>query len=276
MNRQPVPRPDTHRFRRAVRNVAPPVGVIVLAVLAWAAISAMSGLPAFVLPSPAEVLSALTATWSFLAPSIVQTVLSTLLGLVIAVVLAVTVAAVMDFVPLIKRALYPVLVASQTVQVLAIAPLLVIWFGFGRVPTVIIVVLFTFFPMAIASVDGLAATEPDYVSLIRSMGGSRGFVWRTVRLPAALPAFFSGLKLSVTYSVVAATIGEWVGGTEGLGLYMLRSKNALQTDQVFVGVVVTTSISIGLFAVVSLAERLSLAWRYRGKGPEKWIEKGIY
>ena len=182
----------------------------------------------------------------------------------------------MDLVPFVRRGLYPILVASQTVQILAIAPLLIIWFGFGRLPTVLVVVLFTFFPMAIATVDGLAATDPDYVALIQSMGGRKGFVWRVVRLPAALPSFFSGLRLAVTYSVVAATVGEWVGGTDGLGLYMLRSKNALKTDQVFVGMIITTAISIGLFVIVALAERLALSWRFRGRQPEQWLEHGIY
>lgn len=265
-----------HNFRRAVRNALPPVMVVLAAIAVWQVVVAVSGLPPFILPSPADVIQAIQETAPTLAGAIEQTMISTLLGLGIAVALAVMLAAAMDFVPIVKRALYPILVASQTVQILAIAPLLIIWFGFGRVPTVIVVVLFTFFPMAIATVDGLGATDPDYVTLIRSMGARRSFVWRVVRLPAALPSFFSGLRLSVTYSVVAATVGEWVGGTDGLGLYMLRSKNALKTDQVFVGVVITTIISIGMFALVALVERVALSWRFRGRNGEQWAEKGIY
>jgi ABC-type nitrate/sulfonate/bicarbonate transport system permease component len=108
------------------------------------------------------------------------------------------------------------------------------------------------------------------------MGARRAQVWRLVRLPAALPAFFSGLRVAVTYSVVGATIGEWVGGTEGLGLYLLRSKNALATDQVFVAIVVTSAVSIGLYALVLLIERLALPWYYSAQRAQQWDEAGIY
>ncbi len=265
------------RLRRTfARNVIPPVTVVVVAVAAWQLIVVAGGLPAFILPSPANVMQAVTETGPLLTAAVADTMLSTLIGLSVAIGLAIVVAAAMDFVSFVRRGLYPILVASQTVQILAVAPLLIIWFGFGRLPTVLVVVLFTFFPMAIATVDGLAATDPDYVALIQSMGGRKGFVWRVVRLPAALPSFFSGLRMAVTYSVVAATVGEWVGGTDGLGLYMLRSKNALKTDQVFVGMIITTAISIGLFVIVALVERFALAWKFRGRPREQWLEHGIY
>jgi ABC-type nitrate/sulfonate/bicarbonate transport system permease component len=259
-----------------LRDVVPPVVLVVVAIGAWQLIVLGTGLPAFILPSPLRVLQSAVRAGPNLVSAVADTLFSTTIGLVFAVALAVAVAAVMDLVPVIRRAMYPVLVASQTVQILAIAPLLIIWFGFGRAPTVLVVILFTFFPMAIATVDGLAATDRDYTMLLQSMGASRLFIWRVVRLPGALPSFFSGLRLAVTYSVVAATIGEWVGGTKGLGLYMLRSKNALQTDQVFVGVVVTTLISVGMFALVTVAERLLLRWKYRGRRSQQWIERGIY
>jgi len=250
--------------------------VVAVGIAAWQLIVVAGGLPPFILPSPLNVIQAATETGPVLRSAVADTMLSTLIGLSVAIGLAIAIAAAMDLVPFVRRGLYPILVASQTVQILAIAPLLIIWFGFGRLPTVLVVVLFTFFPMAIATVDGLAATDPDYVALIQSMGGRKGFVWRVVRLPAALPSFFSGLRLAVTYSVVAATVGEWVGGTDGLGLYMLRSKNALKTDQVFLGMIITTAISIGLFVIVALAERLALSWRFRGRQPEQWLEHGIY
>jgi len=264
-----------HNFRSTLRSVGPPALVIVIGIAAWQAIVVSSGLPQFILPSPSEVVSALVGSWSTLGSALGDTLLSTLIGLAAATLLAVAAAGTMDLVPFIRRAVYPLLVASQTVQILAIAPLLIIWFGFGRTPTILVVMLFTFFPMTVATVDGLRATDPDFVALLQSMGARSRFVFRVARLPAALPSFFSGLRMSVTYSVVAATIGEWVGGTNGLGLYMLRSKNALKTDQVFVGVLVTTLISIGLFVLVSLVERLSLPWRYRARH-EEWIERGIY
>lgn len=266
--------------RRAVRRIVsaagPPAVVILLACAAWQTIVVVSGLPPFILPAPADVAAVMVGSSDLLLAATRETMSSTMVGLLVAVTLAIVVAGAMDIVPLVRRALYPLLVASQTVQILAIAPLLIIWFGFGRLPTVMIVVLFTFFPMAISTVDGLAATDPDYVSLLRTMGARTGFIWRVVRLPAALPSFFSGLRMAVTYSVVAATVGEWVGGSLGLGLYMLRSKNALKTDQVFVGMLVTTALSIALFVAVAIVERIVLAWRYRGHRGEQWQERGIY
>lgn len=259
-----------------LRTVGPPATVIVGAVAAWQLIVVASGLPPFILPSPAQVIEAGVQTWDVLGPAILTTLFETIVGLSIAVVLGVTFAGAMDLVPLLRRALYPLLVASQTVQILAVAPLLVIWFGFGLTPNIMVVVLFTFFPMTVSTVDGLTSTDPDYIGLLRSMRATRRQIWKTVRLPAALPSFFSGLRLSVTYSVVAATIGEWVGGSGGLGLYMLRSKNALETDQVFIAMLITTLLSIGLFVLVYAVEHLALPWYYTARRREQWEEQGIY
>jgi ABC-type nitrate/sulfonate/bicarbonate transport system permease component len=258
------------------RVVLPPATVVVGTIAAWELIVVATGLPPFILPSPGAVIAAGLETQQVLGRAIVTTLTETLLGLAIAIVLGVAFAALMDLVPIVRKALYPLLVASQTVQILAVAPLLVIWFGFGMTPNVIVVVLFTFFPMTISTVDGLTSTDPDYVALLRSMRATRGQIWRMVRLPAALPSFFSGLRLSVTYSVVAATVGEWVGGSGGLGLYMLRSKNALQTDQVFVAMLITTLLSIGLFTIVFIIEHLALPWYYTAQRKEQWEEQGVY
>lgn len=268
--------PAQARRSYLLRELGPPVLLIVLAVLAWQLIAVESGLSAFVLPSPARVIAAGWATREALGAAIATTMLETALGMIIALLLGVAIAAAMDLSPFLRRALYPILVASQTVQILAIAPLLIIWFGFGLAPKVIIVVLVCFFPLAVSTADGLASSDPDHIALLRSMGASRGEIWRMVRLPSALPSFFSGLRVAVTYSVVGATIGEWVGGSTGLGLYLLRSKNALRTDQVFVAMVITTLLSIGLFAIVAIAERAVLPWYYTAQRSEQWDEAGIY
>lgn len=269
-----VPRPP--RTPRWVREAIPPLLLIAFAVLAWQVVAWRSGLSSFILPSPADVWRAGWETRHLLGESITTTMTETLLGLAVAVTLGVALAAAMDLSAFLRRALYPILVASQTVQILAIAPLLIIWFGFGLLPKVIIVVLVCFFPLAVNTADGLASSDPDLVALLRSMGAARRQIWRVVRLPSALPAFFSGLRVAVTYSVVGATIGEWVGGSAGLGLYMLRSKNALATDQVFVAIVITTAISIGLYASVYLVERALLPWYYSAQRREQWEEAGIF
>ena len=258
------------------REIVPPLALTAFLVVAWHTVAERTGLPAFILPAPLDVLRAGWETRGLLLPAIGVTLLETSLGLIVALVLGLAIAAAMDLSGIVRRALYPILVTSQTVQILAIAPLFIIWFGFGLLPKVLIVVLVCFFPLAVSTADGLASADPDLVALLRSMGARRGQIWSIVRLPAALPSFFSGLRVAVTYSVVGATIGEWVGGSAGLGLYMLRSKNALATDQVFVAIVVTSAISIGLFALVYWLERRALPWYFSSQRREQWDEAGIY
>ncbi len=269
-------RAASRRPPRWIRNVYPPALLIASLLLLWHFLAVGTGLSAFILPSPAQVIRAGLETQARLISAIGTTMLETAIGLAIALVLGVAIAALMDLSSFWQRALYPILVASQTVQILAIAPLLIIWFGFGLLPKIIIVVLVCFFPLAVSTADGLASADPDLIALLRSMGARRGQIWRMVRLPAALPSFFSGLRIAVTYSVVGATIGEWVGGSAGLGLYLLRSKNALQTDQVFVAMLITTLLSIGLFVLVYLIERAVLPWYYSEQRVQQWEEVGIF
>ena len=130
--------------------------------------------------------------------------------------------------------------------------------------------------MTVSTADGLASSDPELIALLRAMGAKRSQIWRMVRLPSALPSFFTGLRMAVTYSIVAATIGEWVGGSSGLGLYLLRSKNALATDQVFAAMLVTTLLSIALFVIVYVIERVALPWYYSSRREEQWDGQGIY
>ncbi len=258
------------------REVGPPLILIALLVLGWFFIARVSGLRPFILPTPADVVRAAWETRGLLLGAVGTTLLATSLGLALALVAGVGTAFLMDFWPLMRRALYPLLVVSQTVQVLAIAPILVIWFGFGLTPSVLIVVLFCFFPLAVATADGLTSADPEHVALLHAMGARKWQVWRLVRVPSALPSFFSGLRLAATYSVVAATIGEWVGGSPGLGLYMLRSKNALATDQVFAAMFVTSLLSVALFLLVFALERAVLPWYHTRQRAEQWEGLGIY
>ncbi len=258
------------------RDLIPPMVVIIGTFLVWHAIATWSGLSSFILPSPLDVLDAGWRTRDSLSSAIGNTLFETLIGLAIATLLGIVIAAAIDFSAILRRALYPILVASQTVQILAIAPLLIIWFGFGLTPKVLVVVLICFFPLSINMADGLASSDPDLIALLRSMGATRRQIWQWVRLPSAMPSFFSGLRIAVTYSVVGATIAEWVGGSQGLGLYMLRSKNSLATDQVFVAILITSALSIGLFLLVYLIERAVLPWYYSAQRAEQWEESGIY
>ncbi|MFC1920845.1 ABC transporter permease [Chloroflexota bacterium] len=258
------------------RDIVPPAALIIFLIIGWYFIVKISGLSSFILPSPLDVIRAGWETRDILLDAIGTTLLATVIGLILAVIAGVGIAALMDFWSLVRRALYPILVVSQTIQILAIAPIMIIWFGFGLTPTIAIVILFCFFPLAISTTDGLTSSDPELIALLRSMGATRRQIWRMVRLPSALPSFFSGLRLAVTYSIVAATIGEWVGGSPGLGLYMLRSKNALATDQVFVAIFVTSILSIAMFMLVYGIEKITLPWYHSSQRTEQWEGLGIY
>lgn len=194
------------------------------------------------------------------------TLWATLTGLAIAIVLGLVLAAVMDLMPLVRWLLYPILVLTQTIPTFAIAVILILVLGFGFGPKIFVVVLFTFYPITISTLNGLQATNQAHVNLLRAMGANMLQVWWKVRLPTAMPSFFSGLRLSATYSIVGAVIGEYVGAGDGLGKFLQRSYRSFQTDQVYLVVIIIAVLSIVMVAVVMMIEILALRWRYVGQG----------
>jgi ABC-type nitrate/sulfonate/bicarbonate transport system permease component len=206
-----------------------------------------------------------------LGPHTWQTLKETWLGLALALSVGLGLALLVDSSSLLRRTIYPLLVTSQTVPILALAPLLIIWFGYGIVPKVIVVALVCFFPIVVSTADGLRVADPDLIALLRAMGASGRQIFLKVRVPGALPSFFSGLKIAITYSVVGAVIGEWVGASQGLGIFMIRSSKNFLTDRVFAAIAVTSLLSIVMFAVVMLLERSLLPW-YFARREEVWEE----
>ena len=182
------------------------------------------------------------------------------LSLTVAFVLSI----VLDFMPRVRRALFPIFVVSQTLPLVAIAPLVVLWFGFDLTPKVLLVALVTFFPMLVALVDGYASTDPEIEDLLRSMGASRRVVFRRARLPTAMPYFFAGLRISITYAVVAAIFAEYVGARAGLGIVIL---NSFRPDLVLAAVVISSALTLVLFAITALLQRVVLRWRDVADGP---------
>lgn len=197
-----------------------------------------------------------------------NTVRVTLLGLSIAIVLGLVLATLMDLIAPLRWVLYPLLVVSQTIPTFAIAVMLIVVFGFGDSPKIVVVVLFCFFAVATNTLAGFQSVDPAQVDLVRAMGASPLAIWWKVRLPSAMPAFFSGVRLAATYSVVGAVIGEYVGSGDGLGKFLQRSYRAFQTDQVFLTVAIIALVSVGLVLLVTLVERVALRWRYVGR--EAW------
>lgn len=185
------------------------------------------------------------------------------LSLTVAFVLSI----VLDFMPRVRRALFPIFVVSQTLPLVAIAPLVVLWFGFDLTPKVLLVALVTFFPMLVALVDGYASTDPEIEDLLRSLGASRRVVFRRARLPTAMPYFFAGLRISITYAVVAAIFAEYVGARAGLGIVILNAKNSFRPDLVLAAVVISSALTLVLFAITALLQRVVLRWRDVADGP---------
>jgi ABC-type nitrate/sulfonate/bicarbonate transport system permease component len=218
------------------------------------------------LPTPTEMFSAWeTHSENLLSRHIPNTVRITLIGVSIAAVLGMTLAVVMDAVPILRLILYPVLILSQTIPVFAIAVILILVLGFGDSPKLVVIVLFCFFAVTANTLDGLRGVSGGYIDLLRSMGANPLEIWWKVRLPAAAPSIFTGLRLAATYSVVGAVIGEYVGGGEGLGQFLQRSYRSFRTDQVFLTVVIIALVSIALVGAVSLVERVVLRWRFAGR-----------
>jgi len=234
------------------------LGVSVLAL--WQLYTSSSDVPVTVLPSPGRIVNTLVRELPTLWHHTRTTLLETALGFSLAMVTAFVLALSLDAWAWLKRALYPWLIASQTVPLVALAPLMLVWFGFGLLPKVLLVALFCFFPITVASVDGLAHVDLARRKLMASMGANYWQTLRWVRLPAALPSIFSGLKIAITYSVTAAIFAEYVGGFAGLGILIQSAANARSTPLVFAAIVVTSLTSFALFALVAALEQAFTRW----------------
>ena len=241
-----------------------PAFVLVVTLLAlWELYVGTGRISSQVLPAPTAIVRALIDNWGIIYDNTVQTLLETVLGIAAATLLGLVLAVMLDISQWLRRAIYPLLVTSQTIPIIALAPLLLIWLGYDIRPKLIVVTLYCFFPIAVACADGLAGAEPELIKLLRSMRASRWQILWLVRLPGAMPAFFSGLRIAATYSVTGAIVGEFVGAEKGLGIYMQREANSFATVQVFAAILVTAVLSLLLFGLVSVLERIALPW-YHG------------
>ena len=241
-----------------------PLVFIILLLAAWEYIVKLRSIPDWILPGPAQIGHALVNQAPLIAKHAQSTLIECLAGFAVAIVFSFIVAFLMDEISLFKKAVYPLIVASQTIPIVSVAPLFIIWFGYGMLPKVIVVVLVCFFPIAISLLGGLAAVDNDYLELFRSMQAGRLKIFRMVKLPLAMPSFFAGLRISAAYSVMGAVIGEWLGAKQGLGTYMTLSQRSFQVDRVFAAILAVTVLSAALFALVSFVERLVIPWNRLG------------
>jgi putative hydroxymethylpyrimidine transport system permease protein len=243
-----------------VRRAALSALLLMALILLWQGVASLESVDDLTLASPAETLTALSDDRSLLLDNAAVTLVEVLLGLAIAVAAGVAFALAMHLSAVLRDAAYPLLIASQAIPIVVLAPIFVLAFDYGIGPKLAIVALICFFPITVNVLDGLRSVQPELLKLMRSLGASRLQSLRKVELPAALPFFFSGLKIAASVSVIGAVFGEWAGADEGLGRLVLLGNNQLQTPRVYAGIVILTLMAVALFALVALAERLACPW----------------
>ncbi|WP_343919196.1 ABC transporter permease [Agrococcus citreus] len=234
------------------------MGVVVL--VAWQLAVDLLDIPTYILPSPLQTVESLWSNRLELWGATLVTTGEVLAGFLLAVLVSVPIAMLLVSFRWFERIVYPFLVLLQTVPKIALAPLFVVWFGFGPGPKVLVTFLICFFPILLDTMTGLRSSNPDMASLVRTMGGGRWAVFSKVRLPSALPHLFAGVKVAITLAVVGAVVGEFVGATEGLGYLLLRANANLDTPLLFASIVILTVLGLALFYLVALIERLVIPW----------------
>lgn len=229
----------------------------------WQIVCSLFRVPVYVLPSPVVTAQALVADAPLLARHAATTAVESVLGLALAFVFGVAVALAMSASRAARGLLYPSLVLSQAVPLIAVAPLILIWFGLGPSAKVLVAAFVCFFPITVNAVEGFRATDPLYAELLRTLGARRRDLYRHLYVPAALPGIFAGLRVAATYCVLGAVVGEWLGGSRGLGVYMTRALQSFRTDRLFAAIVLVMAMSFALFRIVDGAGRLVTPWLRR-------------
>lgn len=242
-------------------NFLAPALLLAIALAVWEAWVRIDDTPRWFLPAPSAIADALVRDRRLLVDNAWVTLREVLVGFAVAVAAGVVAAIAIDGSRIVARALYPIVIASQAIPIVALAPLLLIWFGHGLLPKVIVTALIAFFPIAVNTVDGLRSADRETLDLLRTLGAGRWARFRLVKLPGALPFLFSGARVGIAVAVIGAVFGELVGAEAGLGHLMTLSSANLRTDRVFACVVVLSAMAVGLFAGVAALERLVLPWR---------------
>ena len=254
----------------AARRWIAPALLVVVALAAWQLaarwhlIADALSLQSYLVPAPSDIASSLWSDRSLLATNGWVTLREVVGGLAIAIAVGFALALVLHLSGALRRALYPLLVASQTVPIVAIAPILVVWFGFGIGPKLAIIALVCFFPVTVNTLDGLRSVDPELPKLMRTLDASRLQILSRAEVPASLPYFFSGARIAVAVAVIGAVFGEWSGAEGGLGWLVLNATHQLETPRTYAGVVLLTAMAVALFALVTLLERVAVPWNRQG------------
>jgi putative hydroxymethylpyrimidine transport system permease protein len=238
----------------------PPVALVLTGVGLWEVVVRLAHVPDYLFPAPSAVAASIGSDRRLLSDATLVTAREVVLGYLLAVAVALILALLLHFSTAIRRAMLPLLVLSQTVPTVVLAPILAILLGFGIEPKLVVVAIVCFFPIVVNAADGLRSTDRELVRMMHTLHGDRIAIFRRVELPGALPPIFSGLRIAATYAAVGAVFGEWAGSSSGLGFVMLQSQPSLDTPRIFACVLVLTMLALGLYGLVALAERLIVPW----------------
>ncbi len=235
-----------------------PVSVVILLLILWEASSRLFAIPAWLLPSPLTIMEEGLSSWSNYVHHLVSTTKLSILGFVIGTSIGLLIAVLLHLMPRVRQAFYPLLILSQNIPIIVLAPLLIIWFGFGVLPKLFIITLVCFFPVAVAALDGFRQTNAEMKHYMYMAGASKRQVFSKLELPHALPAVFSGLKISATYSVMGAVISEWLGANKGIGVYMTLAQSSFRTDRVFVAIFFIMLLCLLFFSFIIALEKFCI------------------
>ncbi|WP_078409422.1 ABC transporter permease [Priestia abyssalis] len=241
-----------------------PIWILLLFFIVWEIAVKQAEVPEWLLPAPTKIFSEALAGWPHFYPDFFSTVKLALIGFAVGTGIGLLTAVLLHLLPFIRESVYPLLILSQNIPIIVLAPLLVVWFGFGLLPKMIVITLVCFFPIAVASLDGFRQTDPELKHYMMMAGASKRQLFLKLELPYALPSIFSGLKISATYSVMGAVISEWLGAKQGIGVYMTLASSSFRTDRVFVAILSIMALSLLFFAVILLAERWLVRWQLKG------------
>lgn len=240
-----------------MHRYAPATVLILVLLVLWEAYCRATGVTPLVLPAPSGVIGSLVENAAEIGGHAAATAAIAGMGFAVSVAFAFLTSVALHFAPLLERALVPVFVTSQTIPLVALAPLVILWFGFGVLPKVLLVVLVTFFPILLSLLSGYRQAPRDFLDLVASMGAGRLEQFRRVTLPAARPSFFAGVHISATYAIVAAIFAEYAGARSGIGIYILQAKNNFRADLILAAVTMSAALTLALLGLLRLAERLT-------------------
>src|SRR5215510_2539322 len=252
--------PCLGRLRRLTWSWLPAALIVLVLLGVWEGYVRLWAVPKWLLPAPSVIAMTLVVSRGLLLDYTLVTFVEVVIGFGLSLLGGVLLACGIAASRTLERALYPFVIASQMVPIIVIAPLLLIWVGYGLAPKVIVVALTAFFPIVVNMVDGLRSVDPDVVNLLRTMGASRWQIFVKVQMPTSLPFLFSGLRVAMAVSVIGAVIGEWVGSSQGLGYLMIRSKPQFLTERVFAAIVILSVMGLALFVLVGVIEKLAIPW----------------